>query len=306
MAEIDMETPNRQAQAEIIHIITIAYPWDPESRIAVFIIMSRHSYSIVAAKPTVGSASRQPFLIRTLYSSGHMQYQPESLEILQDNRQYVLRVIRPKDAAEFCLIPGMPTPIVRATNVGHHFLSQNAEHDVLLAMDFMGADRLAMITANFAAYFWPHPVHPFQNDVVTNFGWRSHSAYNMAKLLIFLKYTRQRTNINSRGAGQWEEYFRRHCDQIFDDKSYDDSQPFFPSTFAAASFIDYISNSTTLIDKFLRRYHLSEGLIISNSQAISCSLPAVCRARPLGLLSFMRHIAPCRLSGSLRSTRLRS
>lgn len=290
----DMEMPNSQAQIRIIHITTISYPWDPRSRVAVFIIPgfpSHHSYEVVAATPAAGFETRQPFFIRILYSSGYMNEGPDTLEIIQDGSHYVLRVTRPRDATKFTVLPGMPTPRVRTTNVGHHFIFEDAKQDVLLAMNFTSTQRLSMITANFAACFWPHPVHRLQNNTVTDFGWRGYSAYNMTKLLTWLWYTRRTTDLDARGTGTWEEYFRRHCDQVFNDKSYDDSQPFFPSTFAAASFIDYISSSTTLTDEFFRRYHLSEKLLVSNSRAISCSLPATCRARPLGLLAFMRHIA---------------
>ncbi|KIM77599.1 hypothetical protein PILCRDRAFT_91042 [Piloderma croceum F 1598] len=290
----DMEMPNLRAQVCIIHITTISYPWDPRSRVAVFIIPgfpSHDSYEVVAATPAAGFENCQPFFIRILYSSGYMKERPDTLEIIQDGSHYVLRVTRPRDATKFTVLPGMPTPRVRTTNVGDHFIFEDAKQDVLLAINFTSTQHLSMITANFAACFWPHPVHRLQNNTITDFGWRGHSAYNMTKLLTWLWYTRRTTDLDARGTGTWEEYFRQHCDQVFNNKSYDDSQTFFPSTFAAASFIDYILSSTTLIDEFFRRYHLSKKLLVSNSRAISCSLPATCRARPLGLLAFMRHIA---------------
>ncbi|KIJ24390.1 hypothetical protein M422DRAFT_274851 [Sphaerobolus stellatus SS14] len=78
---------------------------------------------------------------------------------------------------------------------------------------------------------------------------------------------------------------------VLQDPTYDETSPWFPSTLATIANIDYLSNKTVLVHEFLRRYHRADTLILSNSKSLTCSLAVLCRARPMGLLSLMRHIA---------------
>lgn len=81
-------------------------------------------------------------------------------------------------------------------------------------------------------------------------------------------------------------YFRA----IYEDRSYDDSSPLFPSTFAAACNMDWHPHKTRHGDAFLRRLHQPNDRLLFNAQSVSCTLSLAFRVRPFGALSFMRHI----------------
>jgi hypothetical protein len=97
-------------------------------------------------------------------------------------------------------------------------------------------------------------------------------------------------NAISFGGGRYAETLGPFFCSIYDDRTYDDAYPLFPSTFALACNADYRSRGTEHVDAFFRRLHQDNQRLLANSSAVSSTLPLACRARPIAALSFMRDI----------------
>lgn len=282
-------------QDRVFHLITITYPWDPNSKIYVFAVRMKYEYSIVAMA-VAKQVTAEPHLIRVLSVSENLYgSDPEVVEIIWNGPHYVLKVQGKADGS----YSGIPLPSKRVTIIGHHFLPNDAPYDMFIIKESTSTTMPSggitspnvslVFTANFAAYFPPQYIG---SGGVLDYGHRNRPGYVMPKFKVWLGYAhRSRRNEPFFGGGELMDQLGQHSDMVFDDRVYDDKYPLFPSGFATAATLDILSNQTLLVDEFMKRYHKSDALIISNSQAISCSLPSVCRARPLGLLSFMRHIA---------------
>lgn len=281
-------------QDRVFHLMTITYPWDSKSKVYVFAVRMKYEYSIVAMA-VAKQVTAEPYLIRVLSVSENLYgANPETVEIIHNGPHYVLKVQGRTDGA----YSGIPLPSKRVTIIGHHFLPNDAPYDMFIIKESKSTTMPSggitspnvslVFTANVAAYF---PPKYLWNGGVLDYGHRNRASYVMPKFEAWLGYThRSRRNEPFFGGGELMDQLGEHCNMVFDDPIYDDKHPLFPSAFATAATLDILSNQTLFVDEFMKRYHKSDALIISNSQAISCSLPAVCRARPLGLLSFMRHI----------------
>ena len=92
------------------------------------------------------------------------------------------------------------------------------------------------------------------------------------------------------GGSRYAEILGPYFRSIYDDRTYDDTYPLFPSILALACNADYRSQGTEHVDAFFRRLHQDNARLLANSSAVSNTLPLACRARPMAALSFMRHI----------------
>ncbi|KAF8520010.1 hypothetical protein BU17DRAFT_65658 [Hysterangium stoloniferum] len=275
-------------QDRVFHLMTMTYPWDHESKVYVFAVRMEYEYSIVAMA-AVKQVTAEPYLIRVLFVSERYSFIPETADIVQNGPHYVLQVQEEADRP----YSGMALPSKRVTIIGHHFMLNDAPYDFFVigestspTMRFgdMDVSPNISLTANVAAYFPPRYIG---SGAILDYGHRTRPSYVMPKFKIWLDYT-HRSGRNELFDRELMDQLGEHSTMVFDDPLYD---PLFPSGFATAATLDILSNRTLFVDEFMKRYHRSDALIISNSHAISYSLPSVCRARPLGVLSFMRHIA---------------
>ncbi|KAF8350991.1 hypothetical protein F5887DRAFT_1193386, partial [Amanita rubescens] len=287
-------------EERILPLLTFSYPWDPASQVFLFAVRLKYDYSIMAlAVVPQTSGSSTPYLLRALYTSEHLVSGADSeiVEVYAQGSHFILYVTTGSGSNR--AYSGMQLPARRTTIVGHHFLPEDAEYDVFLVKEstsatmpngFITTPNTALVyTTSFAAYF---PDGYMRCGRLLDYGHRVRAEYNMAKLLMWLNYPhRDRRNEPFFGGGELIKQLSSVYDMVFQDRVYDDKRTLFPSAFATAATLDFLSNQTTLVDEFLRFYHRSDPPIISNAQSISCSLPAVCRVRPLGAVSFMRHIA---------------
>ena len=284
-------------QNRVFHLMTITYPWDPKSKVYVFAVRMKYNYSIVAMA-VAKQVTAEPYLIRVLFVSETLYGADQDVvEIIQNGPHYVLKVQEKSDGAYSRRL----LPLRRITIIGHHFLPNDAPYDIFIVKESTGttmpsggivSPNLSLVfIANIAAYF---PPHYMWSGGILAYGHRRRGSYVMPKFKVWLDYAhRSRRNEPFFGGGELMDEIgsSENCNMVFNDPIYDDKYPLFPSGFATAAVLDILSNQTLFVDEFMKRYHKSDALILSNSQAISCSLPAVCRARPLGLLSFLRHIA---------------
>jgi hypothetical protein len=282
-------------QDRVFHLLTITYPWDRKGKVYVFVVRMKYKYAIIAMAVS-NQVTLEPYLIRVLSVSENLYgTDPETVEIIRNGAHHVLKVAGKADGP----YSGIPLPSKRITIIGHHFVPNDAPYDMFIIKESTGttmpsggisSPNITLVLAtNFAAYFPPGYLY---SGGVLEYGHRNRPSYVMAKFKVWLSYThRSRRNEPFFGGGKLMDQLGEHADMVFDDPIYDDHYPLFPSGFATAATLDILSNQTLFVDEFLKRYHKSDALIISSSQAISCSLPSVCRARPVGVLSFMRHIA---------------
>jgi hypothetical protein len=285
----------QEIQAQVVHFLTISYPWDSTSKVFVFAVRMKYDYCIMAMS-AVTQTSSEPYLLRVLYTSENLYSDKvEKVQIFKSGPHYVLRVTSESGGA----YSGIPLPTSRTTIIGHHFVPSDADYDLFIIKEstsvtmpngFISTPNVALtFSASFAAYF---PPGYLRCGELLDVGHRNRSQHIVAKVLMWLSYThRSRRNEPFFGGGELIKELSKTYAMVYDDPVYDDRQPVFPSAFATAANIDILSNQIVLVDEFLRRYHQSNDLIISNSRSISCSLPVACRARAIGVLSFMRHIA---------------
>ncbi|KAL0953213.1 hypothetical protein HGRIS_004467 [Hohenbuehelia grisea] len=291
----DSRSPRQAIAQNILHLLTISYPWDANAKALVFAVRMKYQYIIVAIGITPQKAL-EPFTVRVLYVSDNLySMDPEQVEVFRREDQYLLRVSRSSDGS----YSGIQLPTIRVTVVGHHFLAADATYDLFIVKEStsttlpsgaMVSPNLSLaFTSNFAAYY---PPGYLRCGGPLDYGYRIHSSYTMAKLLMWLSFThRSRRNEPFFGGGELMDNLGETFDMVFEDRVYDSSQPLFASGLAAVADLDHFSSNTQLIDEFFRKFHRSDKLVLQNSQAISASFGALCRSRPLGLLSFMRHIA---------------
>ena len=145
---------------------------------------------------------------------------------------------------------------------------------------------------NFHAYFRSHTflAHP-----VVNYGHRARSAYAVPKYLLWMDYglrgfQKASTNELFFGGGRYIDTLGHHYRCIYEDKTYNDSSPLFPSTFALACNVDQRNEQTKRVVAFFRRLHQDNDCFMEDCHAVSCTLPLACGTRPIACLSFLRHI----------------
>jgi hypothetical protein len=278
----------------VVHLTTISYPWDATGKVTVFVVRMKYEYFIIAMA-VVPQLTSEPYLLRALYASENLYSdKEETIEVFERDKQFILRVTTDSGGA----YSGIPLPSTRLAIVSHHFLPSDADYELFIVKEststtspsgFITSPNVALVfTANIAAYY---PSGYMRCGSILDYGHRIRADHTMTKILMWLSYThRSRRNEPFFGGGQLMDELSKTYDMVYEDPVYDDGNPIFPSALATAANLDILSKQTVLIDDFLRHLHRSDAQIIANSRSISCSLPVVCRARPTGALSLMRHI----------------
>jgi hypothetical protein len=291
------------------HIFSFSYPWAPTKQVNIFGIVMENEYHIVSVGPSPDPL--QPDVVRTLYATDIKisEDELEHIEIYQQGSNYFLRVFT-RDTS-LCGYSGAPMPIPRWTLLSPHFLEEDAWYDVFVLHrakhvtmpgGWTSTPNIALTnTANFYAYMEPYT---FVTQDSSSYGHRARAAYAFPKYHFWLDYGLRGLRVPSTndiffGGGQYIDYIGCNFRSIYEDKTYDGSNPLFPSVFALVCNAGIRAQKTMHVDAFFRRLHQDPGRMLDNSQTISCALPLACRARPLAALSFMRHIVeyPHRVNG---------
>ena len=303
-SSVRMDSTSALRHFFVPHLFSFEYPWAPEQRVSVFSIVMKNEYHIVAIGPSPSNPVFGPEVVRALYAtdikvSGDAK---QEIEIYKDGPNFILRVFERGD--RLGSYSGAPMPSPRWTVISPHFLEEDAWYDTFLihrakhvtaptGWSFRPNEAL-VFTTSFYAYFKPYT---FASQVVADYGHRACSAYVLPKLLLWREYglrglqSRDSTNDIFFGGGRFADQMGNYYNLIYDDKTYDDSNPLFPSTLAVVCNRDYRAQKTEHVDAFFRRLHQDRNVLLENSHAISCTLPLATRARPMAALSFMRHIA---------------
>jgi len=284
------------------HLFTFTYPWNPDQSVSLFGVVMKHEYYIIAIGPSSNASAKRSVVIRALYATDTRVRGDgkERIEIYKSDSNYILYVSQ--DGQGTGGYSGAPMPTPRCTVISPHFLEEDAWYDtfvihraahVTMPTDWSQTPNPALSsTTNFYAYFEPHT---FVIQDFIDYGHRSRSAYVLPKYLLWQEYgLRGLRSPNPNdvffGGGRYADALGPYFRSIYDDRTYDDANPLFPSTFALACNIDHRSQGTKHVDAFFRRLHQENQRLLANSQAISCTLPLACRTRPVASLSFMRHI----------------
>ena len=286
------------------HLFSFTYPWAREQRVSVYGIVMKNEYHIIAIGPSPSEPGLGAEVIRALYAtdirvSGDDKQQ---IEVYKYGPNYILRVLELGD--RLGSYSGAPMPSPRWTLISPHFLEEDAWYDtfvihrarhVTMPTGWSQTPNQALIsTTNYYAYFQPHT---FASQVVADYGHRARSAYVLPKYLLWREYGlrgllgHNSTNEIFFGGGRFADKVGHYFTSIYDDKTYHDSSPLFPSTLAMACNVDHRAQKTEHVDAFFRRLHQDNSCLLENSHAISCTLPLASRVRPMASLSFMRHIA---------------
>jgi hypothetical protein len=284
------------------HLFSFTYPWVPEQRVSVFAVVMKNEYHIIAIGPASSSPRQASEVIRALYAtdirvSGDAK---EYIEIYKSGSNYVLHVFKMEE--QMGSYSGAPMPIPVWTILSPHFLEEDAWYDtfvihraghVTMPTGWSQTPNMALVsTTNCYAYFEPCT---FVAQDVVDYGHRTHSAYVLPKYLLWKEYGLRglkAANPNEIffGDGRYADILGPYLRSIYEDKTYNDSNYLFPTAFATACNVDYISRKTKHVNAFFRRLHQDKNRLLDNSHATSCTLPLACRANPIASLSFMRHI----------------
>ena len=285
------------------HLFSFTYPWAPESRVSVFGVVMKNEYHIVSIGPSPSNPSSDTEVLRALYTTDIRVSEEEMdhIEIYQNGTNYFLHVCKLGD--QYGSYSGAPMPISRWTLLSPHFLEEDAWYDtfvihraghVTMPHNWTKTPNPALYaTANYYAYFVPKT---FTHLEVVDYGHRSRSAYVLPKHLLWREYGLRglrKSNPNDIffGGGRFADSLGRYLRSIYDDKTYDESNPLFPTSFAMACNIGHRAQKTDRIDAFFRRLHDDSILLLNNSSALSCTLPLACKTRPIAALSLMRFIS---------------
>jgi hypothetical protein len=285
------------------HLFSFSYPWASDQRVSVFGAIMKNEYHIISIGPSPSSPNSKIEVIRVLYATDIKISNDaiEHVEFYQSSGRWVLRVYKMGDS--YGSYSGAPMPIPRWTIVSPHFLEEDAWYDtfiihrgahVTMPGDWSTTPNFAITsTVNFYAYFLPHTVVAHAQ---VDYGLRTAPAYVLPKHLLWKEYGLRglkpsNPNAILFGGGRYADTLGPYFRSIYDDRSYDDGHPLFPSTFAMACNADYRAQNTMLVDAFFRRYKQDRNRLLENSATLSCALPLACKARPSATLSFMRHIA---------------
>lgn len=283
-------------------LLSFTYSWAPDERVSVFGVVLRYQYSILAVGPTSRKSGQKSEITRVLYTSDvntgidHKQH----LEFYKSGSTYIMRVFRMNDSIG--VYSGAPLPLPRWTIMSPHFLPEDAWYDTFIVKEaahgtmpdgqMMTPNPVLIYSTSVSAYFEPNT---FAIQDIVDYGHRARSGYVIPKFLLWREYGLRggrphHPNELLFGGGRWADAMGAHFLSIYDDKTYDDSWPLVPSTFAMACNSDHCAQQTTHVDAFFRRLHQDEERLLDNSRAVSCVLPLACRARPMATLSLMRHI----------------
>ena len=300
---VTMESTPKLWRFFMPHLFSFEYEWDSEKRVSVFGIIMKNEYYVIAIGPSPESGNHEHDVIRTLYASDirTSEEDNEFIEVHRSGPNYFLHVYKRRDQCG--AYSGAPMPCPRWTIISPHFLEEDAWYDTFIihrARSVTTPDGWIRTpnpalssTTNYQAYFEPYT---FSHRAVVDYGHRARSAYVVPKYLLWQEYgLRRLRKPNSNevifGGGGYADALGGFLRSIYDDKTYNESAPLFPTAFALACNEDYRAQTTERVDAFFRRLHQERKILLDNCHAISCTLPLACRARPTALLSFMRHIA---------------
>lgn len=286
------------------------FSWDSSKTVSLFGIFMKYTYYIIAvgdlvrpstARHRTAPVTRVLYMSETIVSSNTDSQQ---IEVYQEGPHYVLRISSSKDSFGRAY-SGAPLPFPRHTIITPHFLEEDAWYDTFIIKEAAHGTLPTgwMVTPNpaltastsFGAYL-PPGVITIGGDVL-DYGHRNRPHYVAAKHAMWHSYglrgLKNEDNMNEIffGGGRYMDLIGSYFSMIYDDRSYDGSNPLFPSTFAAACNMDWRSQNTKHVDAFFRRLHQSsQDKLLLNAQSVACTLPLACHVRPFGTLSLMRHI----------------
>lgn len=297
-----MESTPAMCRFFVPHLFSFDYQWDPEKRVCVFGVVMKNEYYVIAVGPSSDTAGHGHEVIRTFYASdirvSEVEY--EYLGVYRRGPNFFLLVYKREDL--WGTYSGAPMPSPRWTIISPHFLEEDAWYDtfiihrgrsVTMPDGWIQTPNPALnLTTNYQAYFEPYT---FSSRAVVDYGHRARSAYVVPKYFLWKEYgLRHFRKSNSSelffGGGGYADTLRRSLRSVYDDRTYNESAPLFPTAFALACNEDYRAQTTERVDAFFRRLHQERDVLLDNCHAISCTLPLACRARPTASLSFMRHI----------------
>ncbi|KAH6896515.1 hypothetical protein B0T10DRAFT_543992 [Thelonectria olida] len=282
------------------HIFSFTYPWDPEKRVSIFGVIMKNEYHIISIGPSAISPNKD--VVRALYATDVRTGSSlkEAIEVYKHDDTYIIHIYLVKGLSSSYSGAPMPSPVW--TIASPHFLQEDAWYDVFIIhrsahvtvpSDWSHTPNPAlMATSGVHAYFKPRTFGVL--DVVDT-GHRANSAYSAAKYLLWKQYglrglRKSTTNDVFFGGGRYADTIGPYLHSIYEDKTYDDVNPLFPSIFALVCNVDYRDRATKHVDAFFRRLHQEKQLLLHNSQSVSYSLPLACRSRPMATLSLMRHM----------------
>ena len=284
------------------HLFSFHYRWDREKTVSVFGVVMKSTYNVIAIGPASSAADHGNEVIRILYTSdiSVRAEDNEYIEVYRSGPNHFLRVYKRRN--EPVGYSGAPMPSPRWTVLSPHFLEEDAWYDtfiihqgthVTLPNEWVQSPGSVLIeSTNNRAYFEPYT---YSTMSVIDYGHRARPAYTVPKYLLWKEYglrRRRKPHVNEPwfGSGPYADIVGRYLKSIYEDKTYDESAPLFPTALALACHEDYRSQTTERVDAFFRRMHQDRDHVLNSCQAISCTLPLACRARPTASLSFMRHI----------------
>lgn len=279
---------------------------------SIFGMVMKNVFHVVAVGPGSRSPKTDPEVNRALYATEiQIAGNPvQFIEIHKHDSMHLLRVFDPVGEDSNMGSPyygGAPMPFPRWTAITPHFLEEDAWYDTVIIKQARTVtmptgwnhtpNPALTSTTNYHAYF-KLDTFVIQDDV--GYGHRARSEYVLPKHLLWEEFglrglKEPHPNDLFLGGGQYADKIGRYLCSTYEDKTYDDSKPLFPSMLALTCTLGHRDASTKNIDAFFRRLHQDDNRLLENSRALSCALPLACRARPMALLSFFRHIALFRL-----------
>ncbi|KAH8802938.1 hypothetical protein F5884DRAFT_803753 [Xylogone sp. PMI_703] len=282
------------------HLFSFTHPWDPLQSTSLFGVVMKNEFYIITIGPS--PSGQGPQISRVLYATdirvrGDAK---QRIEIYKIDSNYILHVSQ--DGRGIGGYSGAPMPVPRCTIISPHFLEEDAWYDtfvihraahVTMPTNWTQTPNPALTwTTTFRAYFEPNT---FVIQDTIDYGHRACSAYVLPKYLLWEEYGLRglrdsKPNDIFFGGGRYADTLGPYFRSIYDDRTYDDAHPLFPSTFALACNADHRSRGTKHVDAFFRRLHQDDERLLINSSAVSSTLPLACRARPIAALSFMQHI----------------
>lgn len=269
------------------HLFSFVYPWASENSVSVFGVIMKHEYHVVAIGPAASTCDPRSEVIRALYTSDIVTSPAykEYLEIYKSGPNYFLRVYKMGDGDGW--YSGAPMPVPIWTPMSPHFLQEDAWYDtfvinraahVITPDSLISTPNLALTsTANYCAYFEPR-TWSFQKDI--DYGHRSRSAYVVPKYLLWrecgLRGLRKPNPDDARFSNApFPNSVGPFLRSIYDDKTYDETKPLFPTAFAMACNANHRSQTTEEVDAFFRRLHREGETLLKNCHAVSYTLPVM-------------------------------
>ncbi|KAK6499550.1 hypothetical protein TWF506_004179 [Arthrobotrys conoides] len=300
-SSVSMQSTAELRNFFVPHLLSFRYPWAPEQTVSVFGVIMKNEYYVIAIGPSPCEPRAGHDIIRALCVSDiETGDEQQQIEVYKSGPNFILYVDRLGD--KLGGYSGAPIPLPRCTVISPHFLEEDAWYDthivhrsahITMPTGWIHTPNPALMeTANFYAFFRPN-TFVLQDQIL--YGHRTRSVYVMPKYLLWREYGLrglQKENPNNIffGGGQFADRLGPYFRSIYEDKTYDDTFPLFPSTFAMVCNEAHRSQRTLHIDAFFRRLHQEKELVLENGHALSCSFPLACRARPIASLSFMRHL----------------